>query len=907
VQTPNRARLLPFVVVALICVPEGTFTQLPGRSRIVVELSAPEATVVTADAARRAGRSFDAAAHEEAIAVAQNALLEDLKSRGIDAVVTTTTLYLAGGLQPAQPNRFSELINAIGLDVPSAAVDAIRAMASVRYVTPDEPARLDLDNSVRYIRANDGPGVRTIFTQAGGAPTQFDGSGQVIAILDSGIERTHPMFDARFDDSQFEQRTGDVRPARLAGEPYVQGVHHAKVVYFLPLTATQNEDDAGHGTHAAADAAGLKVRTPGADKIPGTADDDPIVEGVAPGALLMNYKLCESIHTCVGTASVVTAMTDAVRTTDPLGFPKPVATVISTSWGDGVGNPNSAPAVAASNAALAGAVPVASAGNSGQHATTLQPVENSVGGPSSGRRVISVGATNDPGFAANEIDVLQADPARYTSGGASTGGQNDAGRSAAPQDRRINAFLMAGASDVPFPLGQHYVYVGLADMPTQVPPEVRGRIALAVRGSTASQQGQSTGTFQNKAANVAAKGGIGLVVMNNVAGELTGTSAGTAVIPVYGISQENGVYLRDTLGFAGNFNPSDFLTWGTISNLPLRIGLRDPSTFSATTAAFSSRGPLDAFGFVKPDVTAPGMSIYSATVPYNHASVSTAPSATPLGMSNATRFISANGTSFSTPQVAGSAALVRQALLAFRGIPPAPPADLRNGAGAAYQVYQNAQAPMSIVRAMLTNTATNLREADGETVVPDGDRRTFIHEIGSGLVHVKRAVAATAVLGTNDLVPAGNGAAGPDSAGDANFLPSHSFGQNVVINTNNPAQAKSITVTLQNVAGASAAGTWTLALVDGGRLAGYLTRPIDGTTGFAVALDASSVSLGSAVNDRATFTVTVTVDGRPAPTGLAEAGPDPTNVRATEFLWWVVATGPGGQSLRMPFFYRARR
>ena len=78
--------------------------------------------------------------------------------------------------------------------------------------------------------------VERAVSRAGGAPVRYDGSGQVIAILDTGIEHAHPAFDTRFGDGAFEQRTGDVRPVRTAGQPYQEGVHHPKVVYFLSLT-----------------------------------------------------------------------------------------------------------------------------------------------------------------------------------------------------------------------------------------------------------------------------------------------------------------------------------------------------------------------------------------------------------------------------------------------------------------------------------------------------------------------------------------------------------------------------------------------------------------------------------------------------------------------------------------------
>ncbi len=877
--------------IAIIAISLAAMMWLPNpagavdKQSIIVELAALQPTVVAADQARRERRAFDRAAHERAIQEGQNAFLAKLASKGIDVTVTETPLFLAG-VKSALPNRFSYLINAIGLEVSSSDVGAIRAMAEVRHVTFNEPVRPHLDNSVRYVRANDGPGNKTIFTQGGGAATRYDGTGQVVAILDTGIEHTHPTFDSRFDDANFLSRTGDVRPVRLAGQPYVEGVNHPKVVYFLPLTATTNEDDVGHGTHGAADSAGLKVKGPGLDRIPGNTDDQ-IIEGVAPGALLMNYKVCETLFTCVGTVNIVTALEDAVSPTDPAGNPKPVATVINMSFGGTSGNPNDASAVAASNAALAGAVSVASAGNSG-------PNENTHGSPGAGRRVIGVAATNDPGASTNELDVLVPSALRYTVAGTSTGAQNDTGRPIAPQDQFMKAILMGGAPDVTFPLGQHYVYVGFADTPDQVPASVNGRIALAARGSTVDGGAAGTGLFGHKAAEAAAKGAVALLIFNNVDGELEAATTQAATIPVYGISKANGEYLRDALGFQSpTFDKDNPATWGTISDFPLRINPPDPSTFSPATTGFSSRGPIDNFATVKPDVTAPGQNIYAATIPAGGANTAGGT------MSDPSRYISVSGTSFSGPHVAGAAALVRQALLQAQGQAPVPALMLRSGAGAGTQQTQNGVVPQSIVRAALTNTATNLREADGETQVPNTDDRTFIHEIGSGLIHVIGAVDARAAMGTNDA----NGTTGPDDANNADFLPTHSFGQNQVIGTGVATQSKSITVTLQNISGPSGGGTYSLSLVDGGALRGDVTRPITGTAGFSVSLGSGSAILGGVSGNQATFNVNVTVDG--TPTGLQIAGTDDTGAQATEFLWWVVASGSNGEVLRMPFYYRA--
>ena len=855
------------------------------RRSIVVELAGAPPVVVAAEQARKSGKSFDRAAQERTVFASQRTFLARLRSAGIDYRITENTFQVAGA-RKVKANRFAFLINAVGLDVPQGAVDSIRAMPGVRHVTLDEPLKPHLAESVPYLRASNGPGNKTIFSQGGGPLTRFDGSGQVIAIFDSGIDATHPMFDTRFSDADYLMRTGDPSPVRTPGQPFVEGVHHPKVVYFFPFTATANQDDGGHGTACASHSAGVKVKGPGLDRIPGNGDD-VVVEGVAPGALLMNYKVCEGVLTCVGTTLLVNALEDALSPTDPLGFPKPVATVINMSFG-GAGDPDDASATAASNAALAGAVVVASAGNSG-------PGEHTLGSPSAGRRVISVAASLDPGETTNELDVLLPDPLRYTMPIlGSTGAQNDAGRPLAPQDRFMKAVILGGSPQVSFPLGQHYVYGGLADTPDQIPVEANGRIVLISRGSTVSAADQGTGLFANKAAEAAAKGAVAVLVFNNVDGELEAASAYASAIPIFGVSKAHGEYLRDALGFSSaTFDKDDPATWGALSTYPLRINPPDPLTFDAATTGFSSRGPVDTFRYVKPDLTAPGQNIYGATVaaggvrPTDQAS-----------MFDPSRFINASGTSFSGPHVTGSAALVREALLAVRGQAPIPAPALRSGSAAAAQQAQDALVTVSLVRAALTNTATNLRGRDNVTPLPDGDVRNFIHEIGSGLVHVAAAADARVAMGTNDV----NGPGGPDDPADPDFLPTHSFGQNLTIGTNVASQVSSITVTLQNLTGAGAAGTYTLSLLDGGALRGDVTRPISGTAGFSVSLSTPSVALGSSAGAQTTFDVRVSVDGRPAPLGLAVAGVDATGHAATEFLWWVVARVSSGQSVRMPFF-----
>ena len=877
---------LPLILALLSLTPLGSAQSRGEPQRVFVELNSLPPSSVLQFESRRLGQVFDKDSYEIAVFDSQRNVLDRMRAAGHDARVTVTPLTLAFG-RVVRPDRFLHLINGMGLELDADAIDWLRRQPDVKQVTLDRPLQLLNDNSVEYVRANDGPGNKTIFSRDGGAAERFDGSGQVIAILDTGIEHTHPSFDTRFEDANYEQRTGDARPVRLAGQPFQEGTNHPKVVYFLALTGSSNEDDVGHGTHGATDSAGLKVVGPGLDRIPGNGDD-VVIEGVAPGALLMNYKICETLFTCVGTANIVTAMEDALSPTDPAGNPKPIATVINMSFG-GSGNADSPSSVASDNAARLGCVMVSSAGNSG-------PGEQTIGAPAAGRRVIAVGATNDPGAFANELDVMLANPLRYGIVGASTGGQDDTELPKAPQDLAMKAHIMAGAPDVTFGLGQHYVYVGVSDQPGLVPDEVSGCIALALRGSTVDLGVSGTGTFANKVAQCTAKGAIAVLVMNNEPGELEATTAGAATIPAYGISMSSGEYLRDSLGFQSVLFDKDVpATWGTISSFPIRINAPDPATFTPATTGFSSRGPIELSRYVKPDITAPGQDVYGATIAAG--GVSTGGGT----MSDPSRFISVSGTSFSGPHVAGGAALLREALLDLAGEATLSGPALRSGGLAVDQLAQLGIVTQSQVRAALQNTATNLRAADGVTPIANSDDRTFLHEIGSGLMHLVEAVDARALMGTN----VANGDDGPDDSANEDFLPTHSFGEKVVIDTGVSSQVDSVTVTVENLSGASAGGTYTLSIVDVGNARGDVTKAVTGTTGFQVSLSAGSVSLGSDVGDRATFDVTVDVDGRNAPLGLGFGGADVNGIPSTEFLWYVVATSANGEVLRMPFSYRA--
>jgi len=754
---------------------------------VIVEFKDDPAAVYKAKTEKAGGQvsTDQLQAYRDQLRLKQDQFLNELNSRGISYQIDGVDIPDFNGLKAGHADfRYTLVLNGITLTVPAAAVDVIKTMPQVKSVQPNKTLHIDLEKSVDYINAPAVYGKVQELTASDNLHEGYEGQGINIAVLDTGIDWTHEMFG------------GDPTPPRLGIAPDVAALNtNKKVIYYLSFTGGLM-DDFGHGSHASADIAGYRGFAPGPDKLPGTADDIAI-HGVAPQARLMGYKVCTGAGTCLS-ASTTLAIEDAVSPRTLTLQPKPVAHVINMSLG-GDGGPDDATAVAASNAALMGTIVVASAGNSG-------PGESTVGSPAAGRHVIAVGADNDPGDGTHTADLV------------ATGGRTG-----------MIANLLDGAAPITTDITANYVYCGLAETPADVPDSVSGKIALIQRGSTiqfGDPVNAGTGLFSNKAANALAKGAIAAVIYNNEDAELSAATVRASTIPVVGFSKVNGEYLKAQIG-------SD--TVGAVSAKPLR--LNKTLFFQPQMTDFSSRGPVQGLGQVKPDVTAPGSNILSATVRVGGAETSTATMFDPTG------YIKASGTSFSGPHVTGAVALIKQAHLDFTP---------------------------DMIRAVLINTSTNLRKADG-TPRADGDASEPVIAQGGGLVNVKAAVDAKAIMGV-----AGDGIVEPA------ILASHSFGELPILN-NRIVNTQSVTFTIQDTSGQG--GTYNLSTANNR----YFDRD-----GIAASVSPATVTVPA--GGSATFTATVTLDGN--------------KVRDTsaplELQWYVVAKRTdSSETLRAPMYLRA--
>lgn len=699
-------------------------TPLLADAAYIVELTGAPAAVAAASAAAAGGplSGDEIQAVRDELRRQQDILLARLRKEGVGFIVDKALIgdFLNGAATPIEL-RYTLVYNGIALRLAAADVARVAATPGVKAVHENPVRRPNLDQSVAYIRAPQVYGAHAELEPGDDDNDGFEGQGTNVAVIDTGIEWSHPMFG------------GDPTPPRHGLLPPTAAVgSNPKVVYYLPLMENVI-DDFGHGTHVAATAAGYRGFAPGADGVPGTIDDVPI-HGVAPQARLMGYKVCSGIGSASGTVgclgtSIILAIEDAVSPRTLTGFAKPVADVINLSLGS-AGGPDDSDSVAASNAALLGTIVVAAAGNDGPGLRTL-------GSPAAGRHVIAVGASNDPGVYANPLDVLL--------------------QPGAPRMAAIWAPDSNLRQNITAPIVGRYVYGGWADTPDQVPATVLGNICLVERGSTATAGDQGTGLFTVKVLNCEAKGAIATVVFNDVPGALEGVLAPGSK-PVFTLSQADGRYLRDTVGFD--------LTG--LSKKAVRIGPPEGSMFLPQMGGFSSRGPVRGLGQVKPDVAAPGVDVLAATTPVG---------VPVLSMADPTRYTSTNGTSMASPHVAGVAALLRQAHPTWS---------------------------VDMVRTALINYATNLRNAAG-TAKADGAAADPILAQGGGLVDVAAAVNAKALLGV-----VGDGVDAPA------LLGSHSFGRLPVVNTR-VAHSERVTVQLFDTSGEG--GTYTFAAADNRALA----------------------------------------------------------------------------------------
>ncbi len=496
---------------------------------------------------------------------------------------------------------FTDVLNAVRIRVPALQLPKIAAIPGVKRVSLAAEYHRDNTNTVPYI------GADTTWGQTG-----FTGAGVTIAIIDTGINYYHKDFGGGpgwAADTGLDRSDGHFPTAKVTGGYDFAGDNYdpdsLDPAAYTPAPDNDPLDckaaDAGdvqHGTHVAGTAAGEGVNADGStytgpyNAAAEASNSWRIGPGTAPQASLHAYR----VFGCGGsTFLVVDAIERAVR--DGVD-------VINMSLGSDFGNPDSADSEAVNNASLAGVTVVMSAGNNGSSAYT-------VGSPGVATRGIAVAAMDaEASFPGATIHLA-------TQGDVNAINANDS--SGLPVSGTINRFADDPSTVGDLTTGEGFENFGCFPADYTYNGFVAGQIPVVDRGICARIQRAQEGQAEGAAAVVMINSGGGFPPFENTIPGVT--------IPFLGVD------IADAAKFdTDNGTSASATSAGDVANPTYQY-----------TASFSSAGPRRGDTAIKPDVSAPGVSVFSADG-----------STTNQGKS-------LSGTSMASPATAGVVALITQA------------------------------------------------------------------------------------------------------------------------------------------------------------------------------------------------------------------------------------------------------
>ena len=509
------------------------------------------------------------------------------------------------------------LVNAMFVSAEPGDVAELRKIPGVRYIVRDPDFRPTLDRAVQLVNV---PAAWSLLGVGSNA-----GKGVRIGIIDSGIDTGNPAFQDSSLTAPANFPTCSVASMPLFALDCTKYTNSRVIVArsYVPYVAAGSgsnpaansrpddytpRDHIGHGTAVAMAAAG------------GTAvGPSDTITGVAPKAYLGSYKVFGSpgVNDSTSGQAIISALEDAFSDGMDIAVLSLGAPAFSgpTDAGAICGYPAGQAcdpfADAVRKAASNGMLVVAAAGNEGQVGSTVQPTLGSMSTPGDSPDALTVGASTNSHSWSNGLTVAGLGTLRALLGN---------GPAPSPQ---LNAPLADAAT-----VGDGQACSALS------PGSLGGSYVLVARG---------TCTFAVKVQNAQAAGAAGVIFTNTIGDNslvLAGVG-GASGIPSTFVGYDDGQKIRTFLQSAAA-PPTASMSTSLVAF---------ESVTGNQTASFSSRGPVLGSGGIKPDVTAPGTDLYLAGQSYDPNGALYSPSG----------FLISQGTSFSTPIVAGVAALVKQA------------------------------------------------------------------------------------------------------------------------------------------------------------------------------------------------------------------------------------------------------
>lgn len=429
-----------------------------------------------------------------------------------------------------------------------------------------------------------------IFNSAG---CGYDGSGMVVAVLDTGLDSNHTAFSPKnFTSDKLGLSYKDV--AALVGSTVANKMYGgltADDVYInekVPFGYDYADNDPdvysthnNHGTHVSGVIVGK----------------DDTITGVAPNAQLVSMKIFSDVYDSAISSWILSALEDCVilgvdvinmSLGTACGFARESDEEIMNGVYDKLRNAGISVIVAASNSYSS----AFGSEKNGNLPLTSNPDTGTVGSPGTYKGVMSVASING-----EETPYL-----KY--------GQTimyfDEANSAAAKELDFVKTLLGEESSKEI---EFVVIPGVGRSADYTGMDVKGKIALVRRGSN---------TFEEKAMIAEAQGAAGIIIYNNVSGDIK-MNVGDAKLAVCSISQADGEVLAATGGG--------------------KLSISVDQTSGPFISDFSSWGPTPSLN-IKPEITAHGGNILSSVTGGGYDRLS--------------------GTSMACPNLAGVVILLRQ-------------------------------------------------------------------------------------------------------------------------------------------------------------------------------------------------------------------------------------------------------
>lgn len=497
---------------------------------------------------------------------------------------------------------YTTVLNGFSMKLPYGKLDEIRSLSGVKNVWVAEqyslPEDLSADDYTISMNSSTGMVGSTEVNAMG-----YDGTGTIVAILDTGFMKAHEAFSVMPTDTKYSK---DDIASLLQSQSLASKVTDADSVYInekAPYGYDYANGDAdpeavgqAHGVHVAGTVAGNNGKD---------------FHGVAPNAQLMIMKIFADNSGSTSDDIILAGIDDAVK----LGADSINMSLGSPAGFTDYGDENESEEEhltyygVYTRAEKAGVNVLVAAGNE-TSSTNYNAHNNLTYAEYPDNAIVASPSTLEASLSVASVDNVKS-TSYYMLLGEEKLAYNNAVNSASStpydildtMDGKTLEYVMVPG------LGEEADYEGL---------DVTGKIAVVQRGGL---------NFGTKAENASKAGAAACIIYDNVSGAIINAALESFFIPTVTVTKIAGAKLAAASEKKVSFSKENY---GLVDN-PIGGGV----------SSFSSKGPAPDLT-IKPEISAPGGGIRSSV----------------LGANNAYEVYS--GTSMATPHMAGEAALLRQ-------------------------------------------------------------------------------------------------------------------------------------------------------------------------------------------------------------------------------------------------------